>query len=136
MPNHLHLLFKQKEELPSTIKTIKGASAFEINKMLNRKGALWEKDILTKVYGIKHTLIRCIIILPIMLLRRICQMRRRGFMGYMGNELYATEVASPLSGAAVLTADKLQDISFYATKVASPIIFGASTSVVDKHNRS
>ena len=48
MPNHLHLLFKQKEELPSTIQAIKGASAFEINKMLNRKSALWEKGYFDK----------------------------------------------------------------------------------------
>ena len=38
-------------------------------------------------------------------------------MGYMGNKLYATEVASPL----------------FATKVAPPVVFGASTLVVDKH---
>ncbi len=48
MPNHLHLLFKQKEEIAKTIKIIKGASAFEINKILTRKGSLWEKGYFDK----------------------------------------------------------------------------------------
>jgi len=48
MPNHLHLLFKQKEELAKTIKIIKGSSAIEINKMLHHKGTLWEKGYFDK----------------------------------------------------------------------------------------
>jgi len=48
MPNHLHLLFKQKEEIAKTIKNIKGASAFGINKILNKKGSLWEKGYFDK----------------------------------------------------------------------------------------
>ncbi len=48
MPNHLHLLFKQKEDIAMTIKAIKGASAFGINKMLHRKDTLWEKGYFDK----------------------------------------------------------------------------------------
>lgn len=48
MPNHLHILFKQKEDISSTIKTIKGASAFGINKILNKKGSFWEKGYFDK----------------------------------------------------------------------------------------
>jgi len=40
-------------------------------------------------------------------------------MGYMGDELYATEFASPIIGAAVSTADRHIDTVFYATKVES-----------------
>jgi hypothetical protein len=54
-------------------------------------------------------------------------------MGYMGNELYATKVASPLFGAVVSTADELRGVSLYATKVASPVVFGAETLVADKY---
>jgi hypothetical protein len=36
---------------------------------------------------------------------------------------YATEVASPLFGAAVSTADELQGVLLYATEVASPVVF-------------
>ena len=41
MPNHLHILFCQKEPLAKTMKRVKGISASEINKMLNRKGKFW-----------------------------------------------------------------------------------------------
>ena len=55
-------------------------------------------------------------------------MQRRGFMEYMGEGLYMTEVASPLFGAAVSTADELHSVALYANEFASP---GASTLVVD-----
>ena len=46
-------------------------------------------------------------------------------MGYMGNKLYATEVASPIiSGASTLVVDKHMTTCIHATKVASPIIHG------------
>ena len=48
MPNHLHLLFKQKEKIAKTVLLIKGASSFEINKILGRKGAFWEKGYFDK----------------------------------------------------------------------------------------
>ena len=49
MPNHIHLLFKQIEDLKVIIKKIKGESAFRINKMLNRSGRFWEKNYFDKV---------------------------------------------------------------------------------------
>ena len=42
MPNHLHILLRQKSELEKIIKYIKGKSAIEINKSLNRNGRFWE----------------------------------------------------------------------------------------------
>ena len=44
MPNHVHLLFEQKTNLPKIMHDIKGGSAFLINKFLNRSGKFWEKD--------------------------------------------------------------------------------------------
>ena len=42
-------------------------------------------------------------------------------MGYMGDKLYATEVASPIVfGASTLVVDGLAEAVFYATKVTSP----------------
>lgn len=50
-------------------------------------------------------------------------------MGYMGDELYATEVASPIVfGASTLVVDGLAEAVFYTNEFASP---GASTLVVD-----
>ena len=49
MPNHIHLLFKQIEDLNMIVKRIKGESAFRINKMLNRSGRFWEKNYFDKV---------------------------------------------------------------------------------------
>ena len=48
MPNHIHILFKQKIELSKTIKRIKGATAFEINKILQKKGVFWEENYFDK----------------------------------------------------------------------------------------
>ena len=44
MPNHVHILFKQISELPTIMKRIKGATAFAINKILDRKGRFWEEN--------------------------------------------------------------------------------------------
>ena len=41
MPNHLHILFYQKEQLSKTMKQLKGSSALHINTMLNRNGRFW-----------------------------------------------------------------------------------------------
>jgi REP element-mobilizing transposase RayT len=49
MPNHVHMLFKQNIELPKIMKQIKGATAFEINKILQRKGIFWESNYYDKV---------------------------------------------------------------------------------------
>jgi hypothetical protein len=48
-------------------------------------------------------------------------------MGYMGNKLYATEVASPVVfGASTLVVDKYMNKCIHATEVASPIIHGST----------
>ena len=44
MPNHVHILFKQNDEIKKIMKILKGSTAFHINKMLNRKGTLWEEN--------------------------------------------------------------------------------------------
>ncbi len=44
MPNHIHILFKQQDELKKIMKILKGNTAFQINKMLNKKGNFWEKN--------------------------------------------------------------------------------------------
>ena len=49
MPNHVHMLFKQNTELPKIMKQIKGATAFGINKILHRKGILWEENYYDRV---------------------------------------------------------------------------------------
>jgi putative transposase len=45
MPDHLHWLFQLKEQdsLPNIVKTLKARSAQNINKHLNRTGAVWQK---------------------------------------------------------------------------------------------
>ena len=48
MPNHIHLLIQQKQQLSIIMQKIKGASAFQINKYLNRKGLFWEKSYFDK----------------------------------------------------------------------------------------
>jgi len=49
MPNHVHLLFKQIEEIGQIVKRLKGGSSVAINRILNRSGALWEKGYFDKV---------------------------------------------------------------------------------------
>ena len=49
MPNHVHILFKQNIELPKIMKFLKGSTAFQINKILNRKGIFWESNYYDKV---------------------------------------------------------------------------------------
>ena len=49
MPNHIHMLFKQIKNLEDIIKTVKGKSAYEINKILGRSGKLWERNYYDKV---------------------------------------------------------------------------------------
>jgi len=58
MPNHLHILFKQMQDLDKTIKQIKGSSAITINKMLNKKGTFWAKGYYDKaIRDEKHFLV-------------------------------------------------------------------------------
>ncbi len=44
MPNHIHLLLRQKAELGAIMRYIKAKSAIEINKALHRHGPLWARD--------------------------------------------------------------------------------------------
>ena len=48
MPNHVHLLIQQKQELRIILQKIKGVLAFQINKHLSRKGHFWEKSYFDK----------------------------------------------------------------------------------------
>ena len=48
MPNHVHLLIQQKQDLSIVMQKIKGAMAFQINKLLSRKGHFWEKSYFDK----------------------------------------------------------------------------------------
>ena len=41
MPNHIHILFYQKEALSIILKKLKGTSSLTINKMLQKKGKFW-----------------------------------------------------------------------------------------------
>ena len=49
MPNHVHILFKQNEELQKIMKILKGSTSFNINKILERKGTFWEENYYDKV---------------------------------------------------------------------------------------
>jgi len=49
MPNHIHILFKQKIKLAQILQQIKGSSAFQINKILERKGTFWEDGYYDKI---------------------------------------------------------------------------------------
>jgi len=44
MPNHVHILFKQNDELRKIMKILKGSTSFHINKMLSNKGTFWEEN--------------------------------------------------------------------------------------------
>lgn len=51
MPTHAHLLFKPLENsegepfsLPEIMKGIKGSSAYNVNRLLGRKGTLWQPE--------------------------------------------------------------------------------------------
>lgn len=48
MPNHVHLLIQQRQKLSTVMQKIKGAMAFQINKLLSRKGSFWEKSYFDK----------------------------------------------------------------------------------------
>lgn len=46
MPNHVHLLFtlSPEESFKEVIHSIKSFTAHEINKALNRSGAIWQQE--------------------------------------------------------------------------------------------
>ena len=49
MPNHVHLLIKQKDDLSKIMKYIKGKSAIEINKNLNKSSKFWLNNYFDKL---------------------------------------------------------------------------------------
>ena len=49
MPNHIHILLIQKQNLSDIIQYIKGGLSFIINKKLNKKGTFWQKDYFDRV---------------------------------------------------------------------------------------
>jgi REP element-mobilizing transposase RayT len=48
MPNHVHILLKQKDELANIMKYIKAKSAIELNRNMNRRGKFWLNDYFDK----------------------------------------------------------------------------------------
>ncbi len=48
MPNHVHILFTQKTDLPRLMKKLKGESATLLNQALGKQGKLWQKDYFDK----------------------------------------------------------------------------------------
>ncbi len=49
MPNHIHILFKQNDELKNIMRKLKGGSAHIVNKLLDRKGQVWASDYFDKL---------------------------------------------------------------------------------------
>lgn len=48
MPNHVHLMIQQKQELKIIMQRVKGTMAYQINKLLSEKGHFWEKSYFDK----------------------------------------------------------------------------------------
>jgi len=49
MPNHIHILFQQKDELKNIMRILKGGSAHIVNKSLDKKGQVWASDYFDKL---------------------------------------------------------------------------------------
>ncbi|MFT7879363.1 MAG: transposase [Sulfurimonas sp.] len=49
MPNHIHILIRQKSALSNILKVLKGGSTHIVNKTLNRKGQIWSSDYYDKL---------------------------------------------------------------------------------------
>ena len=49
MPNHVHILFRQKDELKNIMRVLKGGAAHIVNKSLDRKGKVWTSDYFDKL---------------------------------------------------------------------------------------
>jgi len=49
MPNHIHILFKQNDELKNIMRILKGGSAHMVNTLLNKKGQVWASDYFDKL---------------------------------------------------------------------------------------
>ncbi len=48
MPNHLHILFEQKQNMSTIMQQLKGGLSFKINQHLKLKGNLWERNYFDK----------------------------------------------------------------------------------------
>ena len=49
MPNHIHILFKQNDELSRIMKILKGGSARIVNILRNTQGQVWASDYFDKL---------------------------------------------------------------------------------------
>ncbi|MDD3499798.1 transposase [Sulfurovum sp.] len=49
MPNHIHILIRQKSTLSNILRVLKGGSTHIVNKILNRKGQVWSSDYYDKL---------------------------------------------------------------------------------------
>ena len=49
MPNHIHILFKQIEEMRDVMRIFKGGSSHIINQIRGTKGQIWAKDYFDKL---------------------------------------------------------------------------------------
>jgi len=49
MPNHIHILFKQIEEMRDVMRILKGGSSHIINQIRGTKGQIWAKDYFDKL---------------------------------------------------------------------------------------
>ena len=56
MPNHVHLLIKQKEDLAKIMKYIKAKSAIELNKSLGKSEKFCRVIILIKLFVMRSTI--------------------------------------------------------------------------------
>jgi len=44
MPNHIHILLKQNDNMSNVMRVLKGGAGHIVNKILGRKGAVWSRD--------------------------------------------------------------------------------------------
>ncbi len=49
MPNHIHILLKQNDNISNVMRVLKGGAGHIVNKTLGRKGAVWSRDYYDKV---------------------------------------------------------------------------------------
>ncbi len=49
MPNHIHILFRQNDELKNIMKILKGGSSRIVNILRNTKGQVWASDYFDKL---------------------------------------------------------------------------------------
>ena len=44
MPNHIHVLLKQNDNMTNVLRVLKGGAGHIVNKILGRKGTVWSRD--------------------------------------------------------------------------------------------